>query len=72
MNKLLFSAVIASAVFAVAPTQAMPLGAIGQSVSPTSEIVVQARVTHEAYVACRHVRNRHQRHVCEQHHMHGM
>ncbi len=69
MNKLMFSAIIAATMFAVAPSQAMPLAGADQSVSRTNDAIVLARVPYHVWYHCSSYRNRHQRNACEQRHM---
>jgi hypothetical protein len=76
MNKLMLSAVALAALLAISPAGATPQAGAEQSMRRAdSPIVLAARgagaVTPEARKACHHFRNAHQRHRCEQEHMHG-
>jgi hypothetical protein len=71
MNKIILSTAISLAVIAVAPARATPQYGSSQGDRRADDAVIMAAVSKEAWHACRHIKNRHQRHHCEQTHMHG-
>jgi hypothetical protein len=76
MNRIILSAVAIAALLAISPASATPQVSDDQSMRRAdSPIVLAARghgvVSPEARKACHHFRNAHQRHKCEQEHMHA-
>ena len=77
--RLVWSSMVFLALVALAaPSQAAsPMSGSGLSAPPSGDLVVPvargggAAPHSPAWTACHHIRNRHQRHLCEQQHMHG-